>query len=593
MRQIFPLWFLMASMPLWANEAISSSQESKDFCVKMEAKRLTDLNVPRAGHSTLCLGDEVVVLGGHTSGFVPTATAEYYCNGQWHLMNTVYEHDNAMAVPLSSGKVLMAGGSEKALGIGQTYRAEMYDPASHTFEGFGCLDHKRALSAGVELDSGRVVIAGNWYDDDCMEMFDGEKKFYFVKELTVGRGTPWLLRIARDDALLMGPIDTRGNLLSDNFVERYRGEAFSVPLLNDWQPLRTMIMNHHQDGFVGDVSRDCYAHLLPMENKEGQVAICLLRDTVFSLLPTDRPVPMTGPYGRITYYSTVIVNKAVACAYVVGFDVSRHLYVLVVDYSKALTDDANLTGTAASLTLRYTDALADCGFEIPVLTPEGNLLIAGGIGCVPDTASNFKPYSSVYLLPLGVSPEAVDADTNNLDWWLWLRTGLAAVAIVSLVLLFLQLRKHEEQSEEENDEATNVLETNPVEQEETEAQDDNLNVDGDEDVEGEETLIKRVRVLMEEQQLFLRADLKVGDLVEILGVNARYISNCIKASEGCSFSNFVNRYRVEYAKRQMRLHPDKKMSVVAMESGFANEVSFFRTFKATEGITPGDWLAQD
>ena len=39
---------------------------------------LPPLNIPRLGHNTFVVGDELVVVGGHTSGFVPTATAEYF-----------------------------------------------------------------------------------------------------------------------------------------------------------------------------------------------------------------------------------------------------------------------------------------------------------------------------------------------------------------------------------------------------------------------------------------------------------------------------------------------------------------------------------
>ena len=46
--------------------------------VKMAVERLPDLNIPRAGHSVFCTGGEVTVVGGHTSGFVLTPTAEYF-----------------------------------------------------------------------------------------------------------------------------------------------------------------------------------------------------------------------------------------------------------------------------------------------------------------------------------------------------------------------------------------------------------------------------------------------------------------------------------------------------------------------------------
>ena len=59
-----------------------------------------------------------------------------------------------------------------------------------------------------------------------------------------------------------------------------------------------------------------------------------------------------------------------------------------------------------------------------------------------------------------------------------------------------------------------------------------------------------------------------------------------------TFSQFVNIYRVEHAKRVMRRNPDKKIVDIYIESGFANEGSFFRTFKAVTGMTPKEWLSK-
>lgn len=80
--------------------------------VKAEVERLPDLNIARGGHSTLYINGELTVFGGHTDGFVPTPTAEYYSDGEWHLMNMVYSHDAGCAVALRSGRVLICGGME-------------------------------------------------------------------------------------------------------------------------------------------------------------------------------------------------------------------------------------------------------------------------------------------------------------------------------------------------------------------------------------------------------------------------------------------------------------------------------------------------
>ena len=68
--------------------------------VKIEAVRLPDLNMPRSGHSVFVVNGEPTVVGGHTTSFVPTATAEYFRDGTWHLVQTAYPHDGGFSVPL-------------------------------------------------------------------------------------------------------------------------------------------------------------------------------------------------------------------------------------------------------------------------------------------------------------------------------------------------------------------------------------------------------------------------------------------------------------------------------------------------------------
>ena len=81
---------------------------------KIELEQLPDLNISRAGHQVFCINGEYVVAGGHTDGFVPTPTAEYFKDGQWHVIQMTYCHDVALSSKLKSGKILIAGGCEQA-----------------------------------------------------------------------------------------------------------------------------------------------------------------------------------------------------------------------------------------------------------------------------------------------------------------------------------------------------------------------------------------------------------------------------------------------------------------------------------------------
>ncbi len=178
------LLFLIGSL-LCAINCYSTTDSCRTVQVMVE--RLPELLIARAGHAVRFIQGELTVFGGHTDGFIPTQTAEYLSGGQWHTINMTYTHDNSLSVTLKSGQVLIAGGHEKHLGIGQTYVSELYNPKDHTFTGFGCLDKKRSLANGIETDSGHVIISGNWHADDDIEIFDGKKHFTHVKEVTTAR----------------------------------------------------------------------------------------------------------------------------------------------------------------------------------------------------------------------------------------------------------------------------------------------------------------------------------------------------------------------------------------------------------------------
>lgn len=515
--------------------------------VKLQVERLPDLNIPRADHSVLVVGGEPIVVGGHTSGFVPTATAEYYSDGEWHLLETVYPHDHGFCLPLRSGQVLIGGGHEQPLGIGQLFSVEMYDHATHTFRGFGCLDRKRCFATGIEQDSGRVVITGNWYNGDAIEQFDGQKYFTHVKDVSQPRACPFVFPIGDDDAFIFGNMDYHADAFDTIIVDRLRGEPFRVPLFDEWKPMRYLTETHADDCHIGN-----QAYLIPVANATGAVAVCRVDSTGFSLLPTDTPVPMACQGSTINYYHSFYTDRQTRRAYLFGYgsDDGR-LFVLAVGYD----------ATPATLTLYYTEPMERCVWTHPVLTPDGNLLIVGGAKVNADgSVDNFAPVATTLLLSFD-RPQAANQATST---WLWV--SLAALLLLATAVTVRFWRRK----------------PLPVEE------DENL-ADSVEDSAADEALMLRICQLMDEERPYLNSELKIADMATLLGTNVTYISNCINSQKGCSFIQFVNGYRIDYAKQLLRQHPDKKISEVWAGSGFANETSFFRNFKALTGMTPNEW----
>lgn len=560
-----------------------------DTCMvrKIEAERLADLNVPRSAHTAFCVNGEVTVVGGHTTNFVPTATAEYFKDGRWHLVETAFPHDNGICVVLSSGKVILGGGSEKPLGIGQTFPVEEYDPTTHTFRAFSCFDTKRTLAQAIEIDSGRVVVAGNWYAGDSIELFDGDRFFHFAKEVTVGRASPYMLRTSSGDVLILGNGGTHGEPLMSDVADRLKGNPLHVPLLRRWQPLFYEASFCNNTGFIGDEATGNYSWLMPVEDwQEGdsttwdpyrQLAFMLVRDTTFTLLPTTCPVPKKGPYGKINYYSPVIADRKAHRGYVHGIDKDNRHYLVCVEYDKR----------PAPLTLYYTDPLPDAGFPHILITGDGDLMIMGGINYNRPLGGslgndNYSPLASVYLLHVGrLSQEQADGSKAV---WLWMT--IAALLLTAAALLIILYNRKRRSTETIGMGAAPITEAAETGEEEEEAEESDKTNTGTE-------LMRQISQLMEQEQLYLDSDLKLADLATRLHTNRNAVSACINSQRGYSFSQFISNYRVEHAKQLLRQHPDMKMTEVWMQSGFTTESSFFRAFKAATGLTPTEWKAEN
>jgi len=563
---IIALVYLFAQLNILAQKmGTDSLQQAVCPVVKIQPEHLPRLNTPRSGHHTLCVNGEITVFGGHTSGFVPTPTAEYYKYGSWHQMDMVYTHDAGSTLILKSGKVLLSGGFERGLGIGQSHEVEMYDSKTHTFDGFGCLDTKRASHTQMELDSGRVVITGNWYHEDAIEMYDGNITFTNVKKTSQNRALTNVFRVAPDDVIIFGGQDYKGNDLDTIIVDRLKGEPFTDPLFETWKPLHLHISIHNDDSFIGDETKGIYSYLFPVKNKEGQLAIAKADGTNFSLVSTICPIPTKFQENPIIYYSQILVDRKAQKGYIMGYDsihqTSSHIYILCIDYSPALK------GAPCPVTLYYTDPIPDFVDASPLITPKGNLLLTGGTGKKENPSHNFYPLDNVFLFHFG-SDEFVASSLLMPTPWL-LGTLLLITAAIICFYFYYRRQSKQKQTDAEN-EAKSPKASDPKES-------------------GNAELMQRIHHLVVEEKQFLNSDLTVSDIAKQLGTHRNNISSCVNLIKGCNFTQLVNGYRIEYAKQLMRQHPDMKLNTVGLESGFANETSFYRTFKMITGKTPSEW----
>ena len=516
---------------------------------KMLVERLPDLNTPRVMHAVCEVNGELVVFGGSTTGFTSTRTAEYFAMGQWHQIPMLYNHPVGFATDLASGDIILGGGCSEDFGIGQSWGVERYIPSKHRFEWLPILDRKRACPNAAELPDGSVVVSGNWYSEDAIGLCVPDGLFESVKPSAAQRSFPYILPTAPDNAIIFASQDPHGDPC-DRVIDRLRGDAFTVPLFEEYRPLPL------PSGFfspaqysIGDPDAGDYSYLIPVLRDSTEVRIALLRGEEFSLLETNFPIPTPAEL-RLSSFSPAyafFVDHADRRAWLYLADLPCCSFVRI-DYGPALE------GGKASLTVYRSEPL-DSGLMVACLLSDGRFLLAGG--GPPGKEMNFLPVKAAALL----TPEDMAPVSGLSGWRIALLALLGAGILGLLVSTTLRHRKAAADAQESAAE------------------------------KAERELIDKIAALMEKEQLFRRQSLKILDVAQRLGTNVTYISSCINNVHGGTFNDFVNRYRVRYAQQWLLDHPDKKVTEAVEESGFSSEASFFRNFKTLTGQAPSEWLA--
>ena len=103
---------------------------------------------------------------------------------------------------------------------------------------------------------------------------------------------------------------------------------------------------------------------------------------------------------------------------------------------------------------------------------------------------------------------------------------------------------------------------------------------------------KALTLWMSETKPYLNPEFQLTDLRAVLPMNRTYLSRFVRDEFGCTFYQFVNRYRIEEAKRLMTEQPELKMADVATQSGFSSQSVFAQTFSRETGMSPRDWRSE-
>lgn len=150
----------------------------------------------------------------------------------------------------------------------------------------------------------------------------------------------------------------------------------------------------------------------------------------------------------------------------------------------------------------------------------------------------------------------------NIDYYPFLGLSLLVIIGGSRMLSFPDLSAEEKKREKYN----------------------KLNLQQDEKVQ----LMKKIKDILETEKLYKQDDLRLATLAEKVQLQDHVVSYLINDMEAVSFSNFINKYRVEMAKKMLKNPKYSHFTVEAIgyEAGFFSRASFYNAFKKETGLSP-------
>jgi AraC-like DNA-binding protein len=102
----------------------------------------------------------------------------------------------------------------------------------------------------------------------------------------------------------------------------------------------------------------------------------------------------------------------------------------------------------------------------------------------------------------------------------------------------------------------------------------------------------QLQFVMDAEKLYLDNELNLPKLAKKLNASCNETSFVINQLYGDNFYNFINKYRVEEAKKMLLSEKYNQLNIlgIAYESGFNSKTTFNTTFKKLTGLSPRDFV---
>ncbi len=109
----------------------------------------------------------------------------------------------------------------------------------------------------------------------------------------------------------------------------------------------------------------------------------------------------------------------------------------------------------------------------------------------------------------------------------------------------------------------------------------------------DEKLVKeiqgKINTLFETRKIYTNPDLTLSILAKELNIRPQLLSQFINDNLNKSFTQFINEYRIDEAKRLLKESTQFKIDAIGFESGFNSSSTFYSSFKKITGTTPSNY----
>lgn len=105
----------------------------------------------------------------------------------------------------------------------------------------------------------------------------------------------------------------------------------------------------------------------------------------------------------------------------------------------------------------------------------------------------------------------------------------------------------------------------------------------------DEQMFMRIVRTIDDEQLYLRPDLTRDYLLKCCKVSKNRFAALFRNYAGTTFSHYITGKRLEHAIGLMKQNPRFTNHAIATDSGFANDVSFYKAFAERYGLTPSEY----